>query len=167
MQVRQTNASHARVREVLHYNTETGALTWLLRLSPRGLVGSIAGSVKPNGYRVIQLDGKPYLAHRIAWFWVHGVWPSKFLDHRDGDRDNNRIGNLREACYWVNNQNRTKANRNSRTGVIGVHPHGDKFEARIRTKTHTRMYLGRFDTIQEASEAYAAAKAKYHDGPPT
>ena len=167
MPIRQENASHARVREVLDCDPETGLLVWRIAISPRGLVGSIAGSVKPCGYRIVQLDGKPYFAHRLIWFWVHGRWPTKFLDHINGKRDDNRLANLREACSWVNNQNRTKANRNSRTGVIGVCQKGAKFEARIRTKTHPRFYLGRFDTVEQASAAYAAAKLKDHDGPPT
>ena len=164
MRIRTENLSHERLLAVLDYNAKTGVFLWKQALSPRGLVGSVAGSVKPNGYRTIHIDGLPYLAHRLAWFYVNAAWPAKFLDHRDGQRDHNRYANLREAEFKLNNQNRRRANRNSKSGLLGAFPKGDKFEARIRTLTCTSKYLGTFNTAEEAHAAYVAAKRLIHEG---
>jgi HNH endonuclease len=53
----------------------------------------------------IGLDGKLYLASRVAWLLHYGEWPSLTLDHIDGDRTNNRIRNLRDVTHEVNMNN--------------------------------------------------------------
>jgi HNH endonuclease len=54
----------------------------------------------------IGLDGKLYVASRIAWLMYYGEWPSQLIDHIDGDRMNNRIRNLRDVSHTVNMNNR-------------------------------------------------------------
>jgi hypothetical protein len=48
----------------------------------------------PGGYRYIDIDGKTYRADKIAWFFVHGKWPTD-VEHLDGDLTNNQLKNLR------------------------------------------------------------------------
>lgn len=165
MKIRTDNLTHARLLAVLHYDPETGVFKWLQALSPRGLVGTQAGGVRPDGYRTITIDGKPYLAHRLAWFYVHGQWPSYLLDHRDGLRDDNRISELRDADWFVNNQNRHVAMGHSQTKLLGAFPvkGSDRFESRICLAGKSK-YLGRFDTPEEAHQAYLAAKRIHHPG---
>ena len=43
-----------------------------------------------------------YLAHRLAWLYVTGSWPSQDIDHIDGDPTNNRFANLREVTHQEN-----------------------------------------------------------------
>lgn len=54
----------------------------------------------------IGIDGKLYLASRIAWLLYYGEWPRLTIDHRNGDRTNNRIRNLRDVTHHVNMNNR-------------------------------------------------------------
>lgn len=65
--------TQARLKEILHYNPETGVFTWKIRTSKRIRIGYEAGWVvhrKAAGgkkYRVIGADGATYLSHRLAW----------------------------------------------------------------------------------------------------
>ena len=79
--------SHERLLEALEYRPDTGQFFWRIVGGPRS-IGKLAGCIKDTGYREIGLDGKLYKAHRLAWFYVYGAWPSERLDHRYGDRDN-------------------------------------------------------------------------------
>lgn len=151
-----------RLREVLAYDPETGLFTW--RVS-RGSVaaGKVAGSPTSDGYIGIKVDRTLHLAHRLAWLWVHGEWPSKQIDHRNGIRDDNRIANLREASPAVNSQNRRTAQKGSRTNLLGASSHRRGFQAQIVFKGKKR-YLGIYDTAEEAHAAYIAAKRNLHEG---
>src|SRR5216684_3400747 len=91
------DVSHARVLEVVHYDTETGIFTWRQRVAKNIPAGRRAGSVDPNGFRYVRIDKKDFLAQRLAWFYVHGEWPAQKLRHGDGNRDNNSLKNLVEV----------------------------------------------------------------------
>jgi hypothetical protein len=93
----------------------------------------------------------------------YGVWPTGEIDHLDGDPSNNRIENLRDSTHLVNMQNRRRANIGSKTGVLGVKPHGKRFRATIETDRRGR-HLGVFDTVEAAHAAYVAAKRIIHIG---
>lgn len=149
-----------RLRELVSYDAATGEFAWLVKRGNAEL-GSSAGYINSNGYRVIRLDGVRYRAHRLAWFFVHGVWPSENVDHINGDRADNRIANLRDITQAENLQNQKRAHNRSKTGLLGAWPSGDRFQSCIRVngKYHE---LGRFDTAEEAHAAYLAAKSKLH-----
>lgn len=87
---------HNRLLEQLKYDPLTGVFTWLVTRN-RITQGDVAGSVSKEGYRVIRIDGEHHKAHRLAWFYVHGSWPSGIIDHKDGNKDNNKIKNLRDT----------------------------------------------------------------------
>lgn len=150
--------THARLLEALHYDSRTGEFTCR---SPRGGtrgVGASAGTTRKDGYRNIRLDGHMVLAHRLAWFYVNGKWPSHHLDHVDGDRSNNRINNLREASPKQNAAN-VKVHRDNRSGLKGVHRNGRRWRAEIMAGG-VRQHLGYFDTQDDAHRAYQAAAAE-------
>ena len=152
--------SAERLRELLHYEPTTGAFT---RLQQRGSakVGDHAGCMGNHGYTRILIDGVSYLCHRLAWLYVYGIWPDDQIDHRDGNRLNNRIANLREATYTENSHNLHKAQRNSKSGLLGVTDVNGKWGARIMSFGKQRR-LGVFKTKEEASAAYIEAKRVLH-----
>lgn len=113
-----TDLSVARLRELLHYNPETGVFTW--RVKRKGVrADKIAGCINSEGYRVICLDGKLYLGQRLAWYYIYGEWPVNLVDHSSRDRANNSKSNLSDVTPSENNLN-TKLSSNNKTGVKGV-----------------------------------------------
>ena len=143
-----------RLREVLDYDPDTGIFTWKVRVSTHCRPGDEAGSPHARGYVVIGLDRCVYLAHRLAWFYVHGEWPEAEIDHRNGVRTDNRLSNLRLATSTQNKQNR----RNAR----GTTPFRGRWKAQIGLGNKVTKYLGMFDTEEEAHQAYLAAKTEMH-----
>ena len=88
--------------------------------------GSKAGSVhtdKRTGYQRVRVcfNHKKYPIHRLIWAW-HGNFlePNQEIDHIDGNSLNNCIENLRAATRKQNNENRKRANKNSKSGEKGV-----------------------------------------------
>ena len=153
--------AQSRLKELLHYDPDTGDFTWLVQAG-RIRIGDIAGSQHSRGYRDIRVDGKSYYAHRLAWLWMTGAWPVAGMDHRNGVRDDNRWGNLREATSAENQQNRA-TNNNNKCGFTGVCwcRQRRKWRAYINISGRNK-YLGLFTTPEAAHEAYLAAKAAHH-----
>lgn len=150
------------LKEILHYEPDTGVFTWRVRLSKNTHIGDIAGTPFQK-YRRIGIGGRLYRAHRLAWLYVHGVWPSKEIDHIDGDWLNNRLTNLRDVSSQINAQNRKRARADNKTGFLGVSQVNGRFLAQIRTG-HVSRNLGFFDSPELAHAAYVQAKRKYHAG---
>lgn len=151
------DASYAR--SVFSYDPETGVITWKVSTGPRARVGARAGRVREkDGYRHLKHGGKMILEHRLAWLLHTGEWPENELDHRDGDRANNRIANLREATRSENNRNALKPPRALPRGVTCQ---DGLFLASISTGGE-RVYLGTYETAKEAGEVYAAFAKMFH-----
>ena len=151
-----------RLKEVLHYNPETGLFTWIVRTAMRTKAGEIAGRKDRYGYVFIQIDRKKYPAHRIAWLYVNGVFPNEEIDHINGMRDDNRISNLREADRRLNCENRRKSQSNNKLGILGVCKLGSgKYQAQIVVGGE-KKYLKCWDTPELAHQAYLTAKRKLH-----
>jgi hypothetical protein len=147
-----------RLHSLLDYDAETGIFRWKVR---RGSVvaGAIAGSRRKDGYYGVQIDGREYLLHRLAWFYVKGRWPMPEADHRDLDKGNNRLANLREATQ---SQNRANVRVRTKSGFKGVYIYGGRdrpFQAAIRIDGKQNT-LGYFASAEEAHEVYKAAAAK-------
>lgn len=151
-----------RLKQLLHYEPENGIFTWRIANSPRVIVGDIAGNVL-RGYRDIGIDGSNYKAHRLAWLYVHGAWPTMRIDHINGVKDDNRISNLRDVSQATNNQNRRAASSRSTSGFLGVTKIKDFFRAVICVNGKTRQ-IGNYQTPESAHEAYLNAKRALHSG---
>lgn len=145
--------TQAALKEVLDYDEQTGVFTW----KPRP-----AGYKHHHGYTYIKVFGQDYAAHRLAWFWVHGVFPeSKDVDHVNGVRDDNRLVNLRPATRSENTHNQFKAHRQSKSGVLGVSRYRKRWLAQINLNGK-RIYLGVHETVEAAQAAYLKAKKDLH-----
>jgi len=148
------------MKSLLDYNPETGVFTW--KVSRRWVKkGTIAGTITSSGYRQIMVEGKRYCAHRLAWFFYYNEWPKGHLDHKDRDRANNRISNLRECTPRENGQNSTRSRGSSKYQGVTWYKKANKWRARIRVNKKL-IYLGSFDDELEAANAYTEAKEKYH-----
>lgn len=149
-----------RLKEVIHYDPDTGRFTRLQSTASypgRQLVGKEAGACSHHGYRKIVIDRRRYYAHRLAWFFIHGVWPRFQVDHVNGDPRDNRIANLREATPSQNTANRRQAPGRMR----GIKKKNNRWQARIQVDRQ-QFYLGSFATPGEARAAYAEAAKRMH-----
>ena len=114
------------------YDPETGEMWWIVR-KPRVKVGAVITRTGGHGYRQVKINGKTYLQHRLAWKMVFGYWPKEQIDHKNGDKQDNRIENLREVSNSTNLRNQDMRKSRSNTGVRGVHyrKSRDRYEVRI------------------------------------
>lgn len=157
-----TDLTAARLREVLHYDPGTGVFTRLLKTGSRATVGSRAGSLMKIGYVAISIDGHVYYAHRLAWLYVTGMWPTHEIDHRNGERADNKFANLREATRSLNAQNRGRQSNNT-SGFVGVHKNanGSGWSADIKVQG-VKFHIGSFPSPAEAGEAACIAREALH-----
>jgi hypothetical protein len=152
-----------RLKELLSYNPETGRFVWLIDKG-RAKAGGSAGTW--DGYYLyVKLDQRRYAIHRLAWLYMMGEWPEADIDHWDTNGANNKFTNLRSVTRNFNQQNKRRANRDSKTGYLGVRmsASGKRFQALIGVDGKT-LTLGHFSTPQEAHEAYVHAKRQLHPG---
>lgn len=137
----------AFVRRVFDY--ADGRLFWREKVSSKVIVGTEAGSIRPDGYRIVRANGRREYVHRVIWIWHHGDIPAGMrVDHRDLDPTNNQVGNLRLLSHGQNLAN---------NHACGVSRAGQKWRADFRR----RGYLGTFATYDEARQAYVAARSAF------
>jgi hypothetical protein len=157
-----------RLREVLDYDPNTGAFRWRYRPEREQrwnsrFAGKDAGHpCKRLGYVLLNIEGRLCRAHRLAWLFMTGSWPTVEIDHADGDGLNNRWKNLRLATRSENNSN-TRLPRHNTSGLKGAYfdKRTGRWLAQIRHQKQ-QIYLGKFDTAEEAHAAYCEAAARHH-----
>jgi hypothetical protein len=140
--------TQGELRNQIEYDPETGLWRWrdaTARVNRK--VGWFAGAPIANGYMTIRVDGTTYYAHRLAWLWVYGYFPES-LDHKNRDKTDNRISNLRESSKSTNviNSN-TRSDSSSGHAGISLHSNG-RWHAYIN-KAGVR-YSKYFGTKEEA-----------------
>lgn len=163
--------TYEQARALFRYDPKSGRLFWKER--PREMfsdnfhwkmwngryAGKRAFNLRGSSYRRVTVMGVTILAHRLIWLMQTGNWPEGHVDHINGVKKDNRWENLRDVPHAVNMRNRglTKSNK---SGVNGVRQVGLKWEAQIRADGKT-VFLGRFPTIEAATEARHAANRQY------
>ena len=153
--------SQFELKKLLSYNPFTGSFVW--RNNPKkGLDGTVAGHLNEDGYCVIGVGRRYYKASRLAWLHEKGVWPEGEIDHKNTDRSDNCIDNLRLATRSQNCMNR-RPNKDSRSGLKGVcwEKHVQKWSARIGLGNGKKKYLGLFDCAEDAARARDRASVLY------
>lgn len=151
--------SQKRLHELLNYDQGTGIWRWKIRQGRSG-AGTIAGNKSIKGYIQVQVEGKNYTAHRLAFLYVTGKWPRKQVDHINLDRSDCSWNNLREATSSQNGANRRVRSDKQNRLPKGVYPNGSGFCARIQINEE-RKYLGQFKNIEDAQQAYERAALVY------
>lgn len=151
---------HSELLRQLNYDPNTGLFTWKVGKKSFSDIGRVAGN-HINGYVEIRVNMKKHYAHRLAWFYVYGEWPTAMLDHINRVKDDNRISNLRLSDHSQNGLNMVRAKSNSESGVLGVTKRGSRYSAGITVRGQ-RLSLGTYDTAEAASKAYFEAKTKCH-----
>jgi hypothetical protein len=155
--------THQKVQELFDYDAESGVLTWRVTRTCKAVKGSRAGHLTKAGYRTVHINGKQYMEHRLCWLHVHGCFPPTDLDHKNRDRSDNRIENLRPATDSQNQANKGALPTNRSCGVRGVTRHKTgKWQAGI-TINGRRRHLGLHASVDDAAAAYRAA-AEAHFG---
>lgn len=146
------------------YDPNTGVFVCINPLARR-YFGKVAGTKMACGYMRlgVKVNGKLkfFLAHRVAWVFYHGVWPSKFIDHKDKRKDNNCISNLRDVSRSVNGYNYSRASKNQ-TGFRGVFIDDRKSVVKYNA-AYGKKHLGTFTTAEEASECYQEYVKTIHE----
>lgn len=143
------------LKSKLSYDSATGVFTRRAeaKYSRKASAGAPVGVRAQRGYLMLRIGKRKYMAHRLAWLYVHGRWPCGDIDHVNRVVDDNRIANLREATRSQNMANTVTPRANS-SGVKGVC--FDKATNRWLAYTQVNgkfKNLGRFDQIDEAITA--------------
>lgn len=136
-----------------HFKYEKLWLDWNKRWSGKeaGWIEKSQSNTTKTSYRKISINGENYKAHRLAWVFITGDWPTGMMDHINGDGlDNSRL-NLRDVSNQENtkNQSRRKDNKSGITGV-GWQKAIGKWYANGRINDQLQ-HLGFYDNIFEAA----------------
>jgi hypothetical protein len=144
------------LRSLLHYNPETGVFSWRVDRGGKARAGDEAGYLK-DGYVRIEIAGKGYRAHRLAYLYMTGTFPDFEVDHEDTNKANNRWRNLRPATRSKNLGN-VGLMRTNTSGFKGAmwHKRIRRWQAMICVNRQ-KFHLGYHDTPEEAHAAYMAA----------
>ncbi len=151
-----------RLKELLQYNPETGIFNRKITVTYNAIAGDISGCVNTRRYMEITIDGKTYLAHRLAWLYMEGYLPYGIdIDHKDQDKQNNKWDNLRLISRSCNMRNCGNNKRNT-SGVRGVYwdKKNKKWKAQIKNNDKVK-HLGRFSNFDNAVCARLAAEQYY------
>jgi hypothetical protein len=145
--------TQAYLKTILHYDPETGIFTRLSSNSnnKNNLIGKKVGGLTTSGYVVINIGYFQHRAHRLAFLYQTGAMPSSNLDHLNGEKDDNRWCNLREASNHQNMCNK-KRYRGKKTGLCGAQWAEKAQVWRVFFSIDKKnTYLGAYDTIFEAA----------------
>jgi len=111
-----------KARPIEHFASKKSYLAWHTKFQDKEC-GSSNSKVERLSYLRfgISINGKVklFLVHRAIWALVHGKFPSKFIDHIDGNIRNNDVSNLRDINNQENSKNAKISTLNT-SGITGV-----------------------------------------------
>lgn len=152
-----------KLKETFHYDPDTGLFTRLVD-SGSAKKGDVIGNPENSDYVRIRVGVHGFMAHRLAWLYMTGDWPSGVIDHKDLNRSNNKWENLRDVSGYVNQRNMPLRKANT-SGFSGVNwdKQNEKWHVTFRIDGKP-VSLGRFKDKEEAVAVRLAAESE-HWGP--
>lgn len=150
--------TQTRLKELFDY--VDGSLVWRVSLNVKAQKGQTAGSINARGHINVQVDKRMYALHQLVYLYHHGFVPNE-IDHRDRNKLNNRIENLR-PCTSSQNKGNIQLLPTNTSGYRGVslNSRSQKWHAQIKIHGN-QTYLGRFDTPEEAALVYNEAAIEH------
>jgi hypothetical protein len=154
-----------KLHSIVYY--DNGKLYWKKRGNPRfdnAWANKEAGCYKyPSGYGTISYDGGHLMIHRAVWILHHGAIPcDQEIDHINGVKADNRIGNLR-ICSKGQNICNSKLRLDNSTGVKGVHKTEDGRYWRVRVQFNGKRHeLGVYKSLEDAELVARTARDAQH-----
>jgi len=152
--------THQELKELLHYDPETGVFTRIIRSGSRVKIGDTAGGLDKYGYIIISVGGKSYKSHRLAWLYITEKWPKDQIDHINHIRNDNRFKNLREVTHQENHKNQSMQ-KNNTSGCTGVYYYKptNKWVVRIKVDGKNKN-LGYYESFNDAVEVRKKAEVE-------
>lgn len=173
---KKTLPSRDVLRQLIDYDADTGKLYWKSRdasyfndgyhsSSARAKqwnaknAGKEAFTAINSGYRDGAILNVRYLAHRVIWKIIHDEEPDQ-IDHINGNRQDNRICNLRSVSSLDNKRNMCIPSHNT-SGVIGVSKSKRGGWESYISIGNKKKYIGTFYSFEDAVKARKDAEIKY------
>ena len=153
------------VKKLFHYDAESGILIWRFGNGRNVKPWQEVKAKNGNGYYTAKIHGKSYLAHRLAWLYVHGSFPNKYIDHKNRIRNDNRLCNLRDVNTTDNAQNISLPSHN-KSGYIGVSWIKSHNCWTVYVKVNKKnKWLGYYKNLDDAVAARKAGEKQYYNLP--
>lgn len=150
-----------KLQALMYWDDLRGSFINKVNRSSNSLAGEPSGSLRKDGYRAVVIGRYVYLEHRLVWFYFHGVWPEFELDHKDFNKSNNRLNNLRPATRAQQLQHTHGRGGTSKYAGVGRHKASGKWYATININKK-RAHLGLFCSEQDAIIARRNAESEHY-----
>ncbi len=137
--------------EMLEYDQQ-GFFIWKQSNSNRALKGSKAGSINAAGYVCISINNKDFYSHRISWAFNRGIPLPRYIDHINGNKEDNRIENLRETTMSQNLAN-SKTYKSNKLGIRGIRQNTKGRYVASMTHNQKYIHIGIFNSLDAAIKA--------------
>jgi len=157
---RQSTLTAEIVRSLLIYDHDTGNLIWKVNRHGTAKAGMVASRKGWGGYNHVKIFGLTYYASSVVWLHQHGAWPSNQIDHRNTNRSDDRLANLREATPSQNAANRRRPGRQPLPRGVSLLPSG-RFRASVKI-AGKKKHLGVFDSPDAAHAAFVVVAKAIH-----
>lgn len=156
------------IKSLINYDPETGRMTWavdfMAGVHTRRAGDTVTMRKDSWGHLHFRALGVVYNAAQTAWEIYHGtaIPDGMLIDHKNCDKTDNRIENLRLATPLQNAQN-ASLRKDSRTGIKGVRfiEKTGRYMARV-CNDGKRVFLGTFDTAEAAGFAAEQFRQRHH-----